>query len=115
MGLPHDSTGLQPHEVMFGFPMPLPFDWERRTDLTQLQKGSGELLNREAAQEIATRIKGYADYARATILKAQERQAEQANRHRRKPNFDVGSRVLIIKQTEMTGRPSDKLSFPVTQ
>jgi len=29
--LPHDSTGLEPHEVLFGFPMPMPFDWESRT------------------------------------------------------------------------------------
>ncbi len=30
MRLPHKSTGLQPHEVLFGFPMPMPFDWESR-------------------------------------------------------------------------------------
>ncbi len=74
-----------------------------------------ERVSRENAQEAAKRIQGYVDYAKQMILKAQERQAEQANRHRRKPDFDVGDCVVVIKQTEMTGRPSDKLSFPVTQ
>jgi hypothetical protein len=48
------------------------------------------------------------------ITKAQERQAAQANRHRREPDFDVGDHVVIVKQSELTSRPSDKLSFPVT-
>lgn len=30
MCLPHKSTRFQPHEVLFGFPMPMPFDWEHR-------------------------------------------------------------------------------------
>jgi transposase InsO family protein len=114
MSLPHDSTGLQPHEVLFGFPMPMPFDWESRTkdfaDCTPTER-----LSREAAQEAARRIQGYVDYARGMIQKAQDRQAEQANRHRREPDFDVGDRVVIVKQSELTSRPSDKLSFPVTQ
>jgi hypothetical protein len=114
MSLPHDSTGIQPHEVMFGFPMPLPFDWEART--TELQECTlRERHSRESAQEVARRIQGYVDYAREMILRAQERQAAQANRHRREPDFDVGDRVVIIKQSELTTRPSDKLSFPVTQ
>jgi len=114
MGLPHDSTGLQPHEVLFGFPMPMPFDWESRTkDFADCT--SSEELNRQRAQEAAQRIQGYVDYAREMIAKAQKKQAEQANRHRRVPDFDVGDRVVVIKQRETTGRPSDKLSFPVTQ
>jgi len=112
--LPHDSTGLEPHEVLFGFPMPMPFDWESRT--TDFADSTArERINREDAQEAARRIQGYVDYAREKIFKAQERQAAQANRHRRKPDFDVGDHVVILKQSEMTGRPSDKLSFPVTQ
>jgi hypothetical protein len=29
--LPHENTGLSPHEIMRGFAMPLHFDWDRRT------------------------------------------------------------------------------------
>jgi transposase InsO family protein len=112
--LPHDSTGLQPHEVLFGFPMPMPFDWESRTaDLNS--RSPRERLNRQEAQEAARRIQGYVEYARGMILKAQEKQVEQANRHRRAPDFDVGDHVVILKHSEITSRPSDKLSFPVTQ
>jgi hypothetical protein len=63
---------------------------------------------------MARRIQGYVDYARQMITKAQERQAAQANRHRREPDFDVGDHVVIVKQSELTSRPSDKLAFPVT-
>lgn len=111
--LPHDSTGLQPHEVMFGFPMPLPFDWEARSGLKGMPRD--ERLSREDAQQSARKIQGFVDFARANILKAQEKQAEQANRHRRAPDFDVDDYVVILKRTEMTSRPSDKLDFPVTQ
>jgi hypothetical protein len=44
MGLLHDSTGLQPHEVLFGFPMPMPFDWRERTRDFTYRK---ERLNRK--------------------------------------------------------------------
>ena len=59
---------------MFGFPMPMPFDWESRTrELDDC--APKERLNRETAQEIAGRIQGYVDYARQMITKAQEKQA----------------------------------------
>ncbi|KAK4171269.1 hypothetical protein QBC36DRAFT_199706, partial [Triangularia setosa] len=74
-----------------------------------------EKLNRQEAQQRVKRIEAYWKHARECIEKAQEKQAKQANRHRRKPDFDVGDRVIIMKQTETTGRPSDKLGFPMTQ
>ena len=115
-GMPHDSTGLQPHEVTMGFPMPQAFDWNKRTkpkDLAELPKT--ERVNREEAQEIARRIQGYVDYARENLSKAHARQTEQANRHRRKPDFGVGDRVFIIKRTSVTDRPSSKLDYPMTR
>ena len=114
MGLPHDSTGLQPHEILFGCPMSMPFDWEARAQ----ELGDPEPNTpptRLAAREVAQRIQKYVEHARRMITKAQDRQAAQANRHRREPDFDVGDRVVIIKRSELTSRPSDKLSFPVTQ
>ncbi len=92
--------------------MPIPFDWESHTkDFTDYT--TNEKTNREAAQDMARRIQGYVDYAREMIMKAHARQADQVNRHRREPDFDVGDRIVIIKRSEMTGRPSDKLAFPV--
>ena len=47
---------------------------------------------------------------------AQRKQAIQANKHRRIPDFDVGVEVSIIKKNWSTdGRPSDKLDFPRTR
>ena len=69
MGLPHDSTGIQPHEALFGFPMPMPFDWEARTqDFTD--HTATDRSNYEQAQDTAQRIQGYMDYAREIIQKA---------------------------------------------
>jgi hypothetical protein len=39
----------------------------------------------------------------------------QANCHRHKPDIDVGDHIVIVMQAEVTSRPSDKLSFPITQ
>ena len=74
-----------------------------------------ERVNREQAQEVAERIQGYVEFARETLFKAQARQAEQANRQRREPDFGVGDRVFIIKRTTLTDRPSSKLDYPMTR
>jgi len=115
-GVPHDSTGVQPHEVTMGFPMPQTFDWTQRTTGEELADlPLAERVNREQAQEVAERIQGYVEFARETLFKAQARQAEQANRQRREPDFGVGDRVFIIKRTTLTDRPSSKLDYPMTR
>ena len=53
--------------------------------------------------------------ARHQMAGAQERMRDQANRHRREPDFVVGDRVLILKKVWSTDRPSDKLEFPLTK
>jgi hypothetical protein len=113
--LPHDSTGLAPHEVMFGFPMPTTLDWSKRTDLSRADMTPRERLSREDAQKMAECLKGHLDFARDNIKAAQDRMREQANRHRREPDFGPGDRVFIIRKTWSTDRPSDKLEFPMTK
>lgn len=75
-----------------------------------------ERLNCDDGQKMVKTIKGYIDYARESLAAAQEKQREQANRHRREPDFDVGSCVRIIKKTysRTTDTPTDKLDFPLT-
>lgn len=113
--LPHDSTGLSPHEILHGFPMPMQFDWENRTtDFKGLP--AKERLNRQEAQVVAQTIRGYVDTARATIAEAQQRQKAAADAHRREPDFDVGDKVFILKRAGTAAdRPSDKLDFPLTR
>jgi transposase InsO family protein len=111
---PHDSTGLQPHEVLMGFRMPEFYDWETRTALQDCPLQ--ERLNRQEGQRLLTVVKGYVDYAKDCMQMAQVRQVEQANRHRREPDFDVGDYVRIIKKTwaRTTDTPTDKLDMPLT-
>ncbi|KAI7908440.1 hypothetical protein M0657_012161 [Pyricularia oryzae] len=46
---------------------------------------------------------------------AQQRMCDQANKHRREPDFGIGSAVYIIKKHWVTDRPSDKLDYPLTR
>ena len=112
--LPQDSVGLSPHEIMFGHQMRMPFDWEARTQDPSIPRT--EQLTREQAHEYAQRIRGYVEFAREMMLKAQEQQAAQANKKRREPDFEPGDRVIIVKRLwSTTTRPSDKLDFPNTR
>jgi hypothetical protein len=74
-----------------------------------------ERLSRQEAQEMATTLKSYHDEATRNILKAQDRMIQQANKHRREPDFGVGDKVIIEKKVWSSSRPSDKLDYPMTR
>ena len=44
-------------------------------------------------------------------MKAQESMQQQANKHRREPNFDIGDSVWITTRNWRTKRPSRKLDY----
>jgi hypothetical protein len=114
--LPHESLGgMQPHEVLFGYPMPMHIDWtERTTNWTDIVPK--DKLSREEAQEHVKTLLRYTEAAQSAIQKAQERMIRQANKTRRTPDFDIGDRVFIIKKKGWaTTRPSDKLDYPMTR
>jgi len=87
---------MSPHELIFGCPMPQAFNWERRTDLTGLP--AKEKISRQEAQLHTETIRGYISAARETARKMQAQTRNQANKHRRDPDFDVGDRVFIVKK-----------------
>jgi hypothetical protein len=46
-----------------------------------------------------------------SIEKAQDREIQQANKHRRKPDVEGDDKVFIRKKVWSSSRPSDKLDF----
>lgn len=115
-GTPHESIGMEPHEALMGYPMPKLYDWEPVARSLE-DSGVAERRNRQEARDVATTIHTYVEYARKMMGHAQSRMIEQANRHRKEPDFDVGDHVRVIRKTwsSPTDRVSDKLDFPLTR
>jgi len=107
---PHESTGLSPSMVDYGYEPRLDFDWTLQTREFRTPK---EKLNKEEAQQWARRIDEALAYARTCMADAQDRQAKQANKKRRTPDFGPNDKVYVIKKTWKTDRPSDKLDYPL--
>jgi hypothetical protein len=107
---PHESTGLSPSMVDYGYEPRLDFDWTLATSKFRTPR---EKLNRQEAQQWAKRIDDAVAYARTCMKQAQERQAKQANKKRRIPDFGPKDKVYVIKKTWKTDRPSDKLDYPL--
>jgi hypothetical protein len=107
---PHESTGLSPSMVDYGYEPRLDFDWTLATNRFRTPR---EKLSRQEAQRWAKRIDDAVAYARTCMKQAQERQSKQANKKRRVPDFGPGDAVYVIKKTWKTDRPSDKLDYPL--
>jgi hypothetical protein len=112
--LPHESIGMAPAELELGFLPRMSYDWQARTeDETLARTPLKERLSRQEAQAFAQRTKEVITWAQENLRQAQERQAYQANKHRRIPDFDVGDSVYLSKDNVRTlERPSKKLDLP---
>lgn len=108
--MPHESTGLSPSMIDYGYDLRLDFDWTEREDKSKTVQ---EKLSREEAREWAARIDTAVQWARDNMAKAQDVMRTQANKKRRKPDFGPGDLVFIIKKSWRTDRPSDKLDNPL--
>jgi hypothetical protein len=88
------STNFTPFKLNYGREMHLPLE---------LAVGSSaKIKNPAAAESLQTMLKDR-ESARASIAKAQERQAHYADQHRRVPDdFKVGDRVMLSTQ-DLTG------------
>ncbi len=104
--LQHESTGLSPFQVEFGYEPRTSFDWQPFTgkDIPATEK-----LNREQANQMAGRMKEVWEFARASMEKAQARQKKQADKHRRDIDFEIGDSVWVSVKNWKTGRPNKKL------
>lgn len=82
----HASSGFSPFFLNYG--------QNPRTPLS-LTAETEDAPQSEDVRAFVARLRQDLSAARAEILKAQQRQAEQANRHRRDMRFAVGDRVLL--------------------
>jgi hypothetical protein len=103
--LPHESTGLSPFQIEFGYEPRTSFDWKQPKEPATAR----ERLNRDEAQQYARRMHSAWEVARTNIAKAQAAQKKQANRQRRPVNFGKDDKVWISTKKWKTDRPSRKL------
>jgi len=104
--LPHDSTGLAPFYIEFGYEPRTSFDWTPPS----APANARERINREEAQQLAKRMHNAWQTARENMQRAQERQKKQANKKRREVDFNEGDMVWVSMKNWKTDRPSRKLA-----
>jgi transposase InsO family protein len=103
--VPHESTGLSPFQVEFGYEPRTSFDWKEPAS-----SGSArERLSQEEAHQLAGRMHSAWETARKIMEKAQRAQKQQADKKRRPVDFEEGDMVWISTKNWKTQRPSRKL------
>ena len=100
-GTPHDSTGLEPHEVMMGCPMPQQWEWQNRTtDFSDI--AVREKLSRQEGQRIAEQVQGAIEIARQNMGLAQEKQSP------RQINIGWTLSLMSVMKFVSSGKPGLK-------
>lgn len=94
-----ESTRLTPHEVLFCRKPTLAIDW--------LLPASSEA---SAEDQIPARMKHYTSLARENLEKAQLRQKEQADLHRREVVFQAGDKAWVSFETKRTSQTANRLA-----
>jgi hypothetical protein len=103
--LPHDSIGMSPFELLYGYKARTSFDWQApRNPATAREK-----LSQEEAQAMARRMHDAWERARTIMKESQQKKERDVNPHRREPDFQPGDKVWISTKNIKTERPSRKL------
>src|SRR5271156_8471 len=87
--LPHDSIGMSPFQLLYGYEPRTSYDWKRATPPTSIQ----EEMNHGLAQEFAKRMHEGWEKAKEMMAKAQAKKENDANAHRRDVDFAPGDKV----------------------
>jgi transposase InsO family protein len=103
--LPHESIGMSPFELLYGYQPRTSFDWKMPKEPVTVR----ERLNREEAQAMAKGMHQAWETARTAMQQAQEKAQRDVNRHRREVDFQVGDHVWVSTKNWKTQRPSRKL------
>jgi transposase InsO family protein len=104
--LPHDSIGMSPFELNYGYQARTSFDW----DASKAPATSSEKVNRQQAQQYATLLRDTWEVAKAHMEKAQAKQKRAADSHRKGDDLEVGDYVYVSTKNWSTDRPSRKLA-----
>ena len=105
--LPHDSTSFAPIQIEMGYLPKTSFNWKNADKPLTVR----EKLSREDAQSFVSRLHDAWSQTRENIKKAQESMAQQANKHRRLPDFAPGDFVWVSTKNWKIKRPSRKLDY----
>lgn len=100
-----EATGLSPFFLNTGKEPRMDFD----LDDLQPPQSTNERLQQAQARTIAGRMRAIWEFARENIRKAQAKQSEFANRHRKDIVFNEGDSVWLSTKNLKTDRPSKKL------
>ena len=104
--LPHDSIGMSPFELNYGYQARTSFDWEA----SKAPTSASERVNRQEAQQYATLLRDTWEVAKAHMEKSQAKQKRAADSHRKEDKLEVGNYVYVSTKNWSTDRPSRKLA-----
>jgi transposase InsO family protein len=105
--LPHDSIGMSPFELLYGYPPRTSFDWDRPEGPTTVR----ERLSYDEAQRTVRTLQEAWETARTIMKRSQDKKERDANLHRRVVDFEVGDKVWVSTKNWKTQRPSRKLDY----
>ena len=103
--LPHDSIGMSPFELLYGYSPRTSFDWDRPEGPTTVR----ERLSYDEAQRTVRTLQEAWETARTIMKKAQDKKEKDTNPHRRVVDFKEGDKVWVSTKNWKTQRPSRKL------
>ena len=107
--LPHESIGMSPFELLYGYQPRTSFDWQT----PKKPATARERLSQEEAQALAKTMHQAWEVARTAMTQAQKKAERAVNSHRREVDFQVGDYVWISTKNWKTQRPSQKLDNPM--
>jgi hypothetical protein len=103
--LPHESIGMSPFELNYGYAPITSYDWDRPSGLVTAR----EAVNVADAKALATRMHQAWSVAKGFLQKAQAKKQHDVDIHRREVDFQVGDQVYVSTRNWKTDRPSKKL------
>ena len=104
--LPHDSTGISPFKLNYGYEPRISFDWKLKKNPFSANKK----VNRQDAWEYAILLHNTWAVAKVQMQKAQIKQQRSADLYRKEVDFGIGDYVYVLTKNWSIDRPSRKFA-----